>query len=166
MVEHRTLREGFIAGLIGATSVAVWFLIVDLIAGRPLFTPSVLGEALMNVLGPNRGEGPLEHVILYTVFHYGVFVLFGIIAVAIIHASDGEPSLMGGFLILFVVFEVGIYFFVLLLDRSLLGTIAWYQIGAANILAALLMGRYLLQTHPEMLTRTQEALSDSKLGSR
>jgi hypothetical protein len=93
-------------------------------------------------------------------------VLFGIIAVAIIHASDGEPSLMGGFLILFVVFEVGIYFFVLLLDRSLLGTIAWYQIGAANILAALLMGRYLLQTHPEMLTRTQEALSDSKLGSR
>jgi hypothetical protein len=58
MVEHRTLREGFIAGLIGATSVAVWFLIVDLIAGRPLFTPSVLGEALMNVLGPNRGEGP------------------------------------------------------------------------------------------------------------
>lgn len=166
MVEHRTLREGILAGLIGATSVAIWFLVIDVIGGRPLHTPSVLGEALMNVLGPNRGEGALEYVMLYTVFHYAVFILFGIVAVAIIHASDREPSLMAGFIILLVVFELGFYFFVMLLDRSLLGTIAWYQVGAANILAALLMGRYLVRGHPEMMTRMGEALRDSKVGSR
>ena len=58
MVEHRTLREGILAGLIGATSVAIWFLVIDVIGGRPLHTPSVLGEALMNaVLGWCRDKG-------------------------------------------------------------------------------------------------------------
>jgi hypothetical protein len=166
MVEHRTLREGIIAGLIGATTVAVWFFVVDLIAGRPLFTPSALGEALMNVLGPNRGEGALEYVMLYTVFHYAVFIILGTIAVAIIHASDREPSLMAGFVILFVVFQLGFFFFVMLLERSLLGNIAWYQIGAANVLAALLMGRYLVRMHPEIVVRMGEGLRDSRVGSR
>src|SRR5205823_1851736 len=41
----RILREGFIAGLIGAGAVALWFLIVDIIAGRPFFTPAMLGSA-------------------------------------------------------------------------------------------------------------------------
>ena len=40
----RILREGFIAGLIGAGAVALWFLIVDTIAGRPFFTPAMLGS--------------------------------------------------------------------------------------------------------------------------
>ena len=40
----RILREGFIAGLIGAGAVALWFLIVDMIAGRPFFTPAMLGS--------------------------------------------------------------------------------------------------------------------------
>src|SRR5881397_485376 len=42
----RILREGFIAGLIGAAAVALWFLIVDVIAGRPFFTPAMLGSAV------------------------------------------------------------------------------------------------------------------------
>ena len=43
---NRILREGFIAGCIGAASVAVWFLIVDTINGQPLFTPAMLGSAV------------------------------------------------------------------------------------------------------------------------
>jgi len=42
----RIMREGFIAGLIGAGAVALWFLIVDVIAGRPFFTPAMLGSAV------------------------------------------------------------------------------------------------------------------------
>src|SRR5207237_708962 len=45
MQVSRILREGFIAGLIGAGAVALWFLIVDVIAGRPFFTPAMLGSA-------------------------------------------------------------------------------------------------------------------------
>jgi hypothetical protein len=165
MRQHRILREGILAGFTGATAVAIWFFVVDLIAGQPLFTPSVLGEALMNVLGPNRGEGALQHVMLYTLFHYAAFLLVGIIAAAVIHASDREPSVLAGFLILFVVFELGIYGLILLLSRSVLGNIAWYQIGVANLLAAVFMGRVLLRAHPGIVGRLGHALSDSELGS-
>ncbi len=166
MVEHRTLREGITAGLIGATVVAVWFFVVDLIAGRALYTPSVLGEALMNVLGPNRGEGATQHVLLYTFFHYAAFLIVGIIAAAIIRASDTEPSVLAGFLILFVAFEIGYYGLTLMLSKSVLGSIAWYQIGVANLLAAVFMGRYLMLAHPGVVTRLDDALKDNELGSR
>ena len=42
----KTYKEGFVAGLIGAATIAVWFLILDMIQGRPLYTPTVLGTAL------------------------------------------------------------------------------------------------------------------------
>src|SRR5207248_2863034 len=36
-------KEGFVAGILGALTVAVWFLIVDMLHGRPFHTPTVLG---------------------------------------------------------------------------------------------------------------------------
>ena len=74
---HSTLREGVIAGVIGATSVAVWFLAVDILIHNPLYTPRVLGEALWSVFGPVR-EGTAVFVIVYTVFHYVAFCIVGI----------------------------------------------------------------------------------------
>ena len=49
--EHSIVREGLIAGFLGATAVAVWFFVVDLIGGRPLFTPNALGEGLLSIFG-------------------------------------------------------------------------------------------------------------------
>jgi hypothetical protein len=48
------LPEGVTVGLIGAGSVGVWFLLVDLIAGRPFFTPAILGSAVFSGLS-HRG---------------------------------------------------------------------------------------------------------------
>jgi hypothetical protein len=36
VVHHSALREGVIAGFLGATVVAAWFLGVDVVAGHPL----------------------------------------------------------------------------------------------------------------------------------
>ena len=38
----------------------------------------------------------------------------------------------------------------LLAQTDALGTLAWYQIGAANLVAAILMGTYLWRTHPAL----------------
>src|SRR5690606_35511690 len=43
---HRIIREGLIAGLIGASAVALWFFVIDAAAGQLLFTPAALGSAL------------------------------------------------------------------------------------------------------------------------
>ena len=45
-------QEGMIAGILGAAAVAVWFLLLDALAGRPFWTPTVLGTALFR-----RGAG-------------------------------------------------------------------------------------------------------------
>jgi hypothetical protein len=159
---HSVVREGVIAGVLGATAVAVWFLVVDLIGGRPLFTPGTLGEGLLSVFGRSP-ETQTMNVIAYTIFHYAVFILVGIIAVILVHAGERMPSVLAGAMILFVAFELGFYGLVALLQESVLGSLAWYQIMAGNLLAAALMGTYLWRAHPAMrdgLVRALEGTAD------
>ena len=160
MNSHGTIREGVIAGVLGATGVAVWFLMVDMIAGQPFFTPRILGEAVMSIVAPDSFASTFVIVALYTVFHYAAFIIAGIVAVALVHASANQPHLLAGVVILFVALEVEFYGFVLMLQLATrLEGIAWYQVGAANLVAALLMGRYLWMKHPELTHRLNESLS-------
>ena len=45
--EHNWLGEGSTVGVIGALTVAGWFLVMDLIHGVPFFTPNVLGQVIL-----------------------------------------------------------------------------------------------------------------------
>ena len=160
---HNLVREGIIAGAIGATTVALWFLVLDVAAGRAFYTPAILGKALLGVLGPAGAEGDAVRVVAYTVFHYGVFILAGIIVTAVVHQARQESSVLAGALILFVAFEIGFYGFTALLSQhELLGDLAWYQIGIGNLLAAGAMGTYLWRTHPELGSEFSHALGGSE----
>ena len=159
---HSIVREGIIAGFLGATAVAVWFFFVDLIGGRPLFTPNVLGEGLLSIFG-RAPEPEAVNIIGYTVFHYAAFTLVGMLAVVLVHAGERMPSVLAGSMILFVAIELGFYGLVALLQQTVLGNFAWYQILAGNLLAALLMGTYLWRSHPAMregLVRALEGTAD------
>ena len=159
---HSIVREGLIAGVLGATAVAVWFFVVDLIGGRPLFTPNVLGEGLLSVFGRSP-ESRAVNIIGYTIFHYAAFTLVGMLAVVLVHTGERIPSVLAGSMILFVAIELGFYGLVALLQQTVLGNLAWYQILAGNLLAALLMGTYLWRSHPAMregLVRALEGTAD------
>jgi len=159
---HGIVREGVIAGVLGATAVAVWFFGVDLIGGRPLFTPNVLGEGLLSVFGRSP-EPRVVNIIAYTIFHYAAFTLVGMLAVVLVHQGERMPSVLAGSMILFVAIELGFYGLVALLQETVLGNLAWYQILAGNLLAAVLMGTYLWRTHPAMregLVRALEGTAD------
>jgi hypothetical protein len=157
---HYILREGLIAGAIGATSVAIWFLIIDTIQGRPFFTPITLGRAAMSFFGPQAAdEGPIFFVIWYTIFHYAAFFAVGCFAEMLCEIAEKEPSVLAGFLILFVAFEIGFHGVVALLqETTVLGTLAWYNIMIGNLIAALLMGYYLYRRHPELAEEFSHAL--------
>lgn len=159
MKRHVIARDGVVAGIIGATAVAVWFLIVDTIAGHPLYTPRVLGTALFSVLGPLGSEGPFVHLVAYTVFHYVAFIVIGLIASVIIHWAEREPTVLAGLLILFVAFELAFYGFTALLAEALpMGALAWYQVAAGNLIAATLMGLYLWRVNPSLAREFGDAL--------
>ena len=159
-IHHSAVREGVIAGALGATVVAVWFLGVDVIAGHPLRTPELLGRALVSVLGPLGSEGAFVYIAAYTVFHYVAFAVIGTLAAIAIHWSESEPTVLAGFAILFVVAEIGFYGMVGFLSQpGILGGIAWYQVLIGNLLAAAVMGGYLWRTHPRLGRDFDRALS-------
>ena len=148
---HNLAREGVIAGAIGATGVALWFLIVDTFAGQPFHTPTILGSALLSVFGPAQGEGATTFVIAYTLFHYAVFAGLGVLLTFVVHRAEAEPSMLAVFLILFIIFELGFYGLVAILaETRFLGAMAWYQIALGNLVAAVLMGGYMWRSHPAL----------------
>jgi len=146
--ERSVLREGVVAGLIGATVVAVWFLIYDLALGQPFITPSLLGDMVFH--GPNLpvGQAPsVGSVLGYTVIHGLAFIAFGVIASTVMAASEREPALFVGFVILFACFEV--FFFAVLgaVGQSQRGALVWWAVLVGNLLASLAMLWYLFRGH-------------------
>jgi hypothetical protein len=154
------LKEGAISGIIGATGVAVWFLIVDTVQGRPFFTPAYLGDLLQSMLDPKAAsEAKWVNVMSYTGFHYAAFLIFGTIASLVVHQAERFPSVLAGFLILFVAFEIGFHGLVALLqETTVLHELAWYQVMAGNLIAAGLMGTYLWRRHPALREELIHAL--------
>ncbi len=144
------VKEGVIAGLVGATAIAIWFFFVDAVAGEALFTPRTLGYALVSIFGPvPEQQSALLLIAIYTIFHYAAFVVVGLIAAMIVELAKEEPSILMGFVVLFAAIEVGFYALVGLLQQATpLGSLAWYNVMVGNLLAAATMGLYLLRAHP------------------
>ena len=157
---QRVVREGVVAGLIGAGVVAAWFLIFDLGRGVPLFTPAALGSTLF--LGANSIDDVTVSAVTvfgYTVFHLGAFILTGFLAAAIAAAADETPPLVLAAVLFFAVFEAFFMGTLAMVAEFLLGTLAWWTIAVGNLLAALSMGWYLWMHHPKL----REALREDPL---
>ncbi|MBI3568874.1 MAG: hypothetical protein HY084_11815 [Gemmatimonadetes bacterium] len=154
------LREGILGGLLGAASVAAWFLLVDIARGTPFLVPDALGHILFHMGGGGVAEGAFAHVLAYTAFHVAAFVAVGVFAAAVLRRSERQPSLLAGALLLFVVFECGFFLLTLLMMQShRLGMPAWYLVASGNLLAAGVMGVYLSRKYPALGARVDAALS-------
>jgi uncharacterized membrane protein YphA (DoxX/SURF4 family) len=158
-VPHPMLRDGVIAGLIGAAVIAVWFGILDVIAGHPFFTPASLGRGLLSVFGDvTPDQGTATFVLVYSVFHFAAFMLVGLVASLIVHLARQEPSILLGFAILFAATEIGIYGLVAFLGEwSPLQRNPWLSIMVGNLLAAAAMGFYFYRTHKEITYELRHA---------
>ena len=152
------IREGVVVGVIGATIIAVWFLLVDLMNGQAFFTPATLGRAMLRVFG-GAEVGTAVAVLAYTIVHYVAFAMLGLIASLIVEVANREPSMLLGFLVLFVAMEVAFYAFSGLLQQATaLGSLAWYNVMAGNLLATIGMGLYLWRAHPMLRQQFTHAL--------
>lgn len=159
---HRVLRQGVVAGLIGAVTVALWFLVIDTLLREPLYTPAALGTILFRGGGgPAAVEIAAGPVIGYTLVHFAAFILFGEILSALAEQVERFPPLIFGVVILFVVFETFIIAMVAVLGSWVLEALAWWSVLVGNLLAAATMGGYLWRAHPAI----REQLTDEALWS-
>ena len=147
----RIVREGFVAGLIGAVSVATWFLLVDLVAGRAFFTPAMLGDALFwGVRSPAQVQIAFPSVVGYTMVHMLAFVVVGMVAALLAYEVELFPHALFIVVVFFAVFEFGFYVILAILASPLLGALAWWNVAIGNTIAAAGMGYYLWRMHPKL----------------
>ena len=159
-MRHSIARDGIVAGILGATAVALWFLGMDIIYRQPFATPEALGRGLLRILGPQGSEGTAVFVIVYTVFHYLAFILAGLLVAVIVHVGEREPGVLAGAMMLFVAFEIGFYALSSALSASpMFGALGWAQVATGNLIAAIVMGVYMWRTHPKLGRDLQHALS-------
>lgn len=161
---HSTMGEGVIVGGLGALVVALWFLLVDGIAGRALHTPALLGAIVLRTPDPiAASEGPnrLMLAVLYTPIHFILFALFGVVVTLLMHRAKMQPSLLMLALLLFAAFEGGFTGLVAILSQTGLGDLAWYQVAIGNLIAVIVMGWYVRRRHPHISALWSHRLDDT-----
>jgi len=140
--------NGIIAGLLGGAVVAVFFFVVDWLAGRPFWTPYALGSALFLAERVEPGTAPGAILILaYSVVHGVVFIAAGVPAASEVNARAAAMRGPGSALVLAAVFFSGFELFFLLLGQlffeGLIGTLGVARVTVANGLAAVAMAAFL-----------------------
>jgi hypothetical protein len=150
----RVVREGVVSGVIGGVIVAVWFLIYDVVIGHPFHTPALLGAIVFNAMHQPESVAVTTAVVLgYTVLHFFAFIMFGIASSILMVASEREPVLALGELILFVWFEMCFVAFVTFLDATTVQEIGWWNIIGGNIVALAAIIAYYEHGHPRITRR-------------
>ena len=142
--------DGLFAGMIGALVVAVWFLILDVAAGRPLYTPALLGNVLLHggtVTGQQMVVAPLE-IAAYTAFHFVAFVVVGVVLSWLMTLFERMPIVGFLLLVLFACLQVGFLVLDAVLGAQLMGRLNPWTVVVANVLAAASMTFFLWKRHP------------------
>src|SRR5712691_7247176 len=148
-------QERIIAGTWGAATIALWFLLLDVLAGHPLYTPNMLGTALFK---GGSGLMPLAHVELslgivgaFTALHWLVFELIGALASLLLALAEHNPTLGFGVLLFFILSTEGLVGGVMMFAEPVLHALAWQSVLVGNLFAAVTMGGYLWRRHAPMV---------------
>jgi len=112
-------------GLIGAGAVALWFLIVDVIAGRPFFTRPCSAPRCSGGARPALVVIEYSRIIGYTMIHVSAFIIVGTIAAVLAAEVEVVPPTLYLLVVFFAIFEFGFYVTVAILAQPLLGSLAW-----------------------------------------
>jgi len=144
------LREAVVTGLLGATTIMAWFLALDTLAGRPLHTPTVLGDVLLGrgVTSPASRAVSIPVVLFYTVIHGLAFCLVGWVAAWLFTVAERHPPWIFGLLLFFILFFCAFLAVPIVTEPRVFSVVTIPAILAGNLLAALAMGRYLWRRHP------------------
>lgn len=159
---HALIGEATDAGFLGAAAVAVWFLVHDSLRGRPLLTPSVLGQLfLLGNQHPSTTSIDFGAMIMYTVAHFLAFLLFGLLLALLFRVCVQEPVARFALLVLFAVFEFCFYVVVNVVSSEVGALFPLWTVAGANLLAAGVMGAYFWFRYPEL----KRVLREEPLGA-
>lgn len=142
-IVHDTRREGIRLGLIVGTITWLWVALVDVIAGRPFHTFTILGGLLA-----------------FTAMHYLLNVAYGIVLVSAIHGAEHAPSLIIAVLFAVVMLEGAFAMFTNILAQASLGHAAWVGIAGGSLIGTGVALALLSRTH-QLIAHLRRAEQES-----
>ena len=146
--------EGILAGAVGAATIAAWFLLLDTVRGRPLYTPTVLGTAFfrhgMGLENPGAIAPDFEMVLSFTWVHVLVFILMGVAASRLLALAERNPSFGFGIVLFAVFFEFGFLLACMVFAEPVLRALTWPEVLVGNLLAAAAMAAVFWRRHPRL----------------
>jgi hypothetical protein len=149
--EHSTVREGLVAGLLGATTVALWYFVFDMAAGKPFHTPNALGKVFFRGdLEPGVRDIVPQVVAGYTVLHLVIFALAGVGLTLLVHLAARNLALRMGLwmgLVVAFAFFVGLTY---MLTTATGERVPLWSVAGGSLLAVAAMGWYLWRRHPRL----------------
>ncbi|MCG8469008.1 MAG: hypothetical protein MJB57_12515 [Gemmatimonadetes bacterium] len=143
--QQSVLVHGVVGGLLAGAIVALWFLVVDLVAGDPLRTPAELGGALFGRVG----GGTATTVALYSLLHFATFAVVGGVTGWFLDAAGVAPRLALGLFFGVCVLTAIHYVGLLLTGEHLLGVLPAGHVVGANLLSGLALMAYLHRVEKE-----------------
>jgi hypothetical protein len=128
---HDSLREGTTLGIIVATAIWVWLVVVDAVAGQPFQTFAALGG-----------------ITVFTVVHYLLNIVYGVVIVSAVHGAAREPSVALALVFGLVTFEIALAMVTVLLSHLGLGELAWVRIFGGSLVGVAVALFVLSRRHP------------------
>jgi hypothetical protein len=157
IVEH-----GMLAGILGASVVAVWYFIVDTVArGMPFYTPSLLGSVVFAGADPSKITGIDGAMIFaYTGAQGLLFLTAGMLLAWMFYHCEQNPQVGFVLLLLFITFEAILWGVGVSIIPALAGAVGAWTILVANVTSAIAMFTFLLRRHPHTIERLREAWNE------
>ncbi len=141
--------DALYAGAIGGSTLALFFLGVDLIHGQPLYTPSLLGAMLFSGAAPHQvTDVRMDMVAYFTVVHFVAFAAFGTLVSLLCRWTglSGRPTLtVAG--VIFLLLSALSFLAATALNRALLSIIGFPWILTGHAFTALAMALFLRWSH-------------------
>ena len=128
---HDSLREGTALGIVVATGIWAWLAVVDVVAGQPFHTFTVLGG-----------------ITAFTIVHYLLNIALGVAVVSAVHGAAREPSLAIAVVFGLVTLEIAFAMVTVLLSNLGLGNLAWVRIFGGSLIGTALALFVLSRRHP------------------
>ncbi len=149
IVEH-----GVLAGMIGASVVALWFLLFDALLREPFFTPALIGSVLFLGLGVEEVTAVnVTMVFAYSGLHGALFLIAGTVIAWMFSLIERNPQFGLVLLLLFLLFESVLFGIEITIVPNLVGALGAWAVALANLLSAFAMFWFLLRRRPQTMAR-------------
>ena len=128
----QVLARGLVTGFVGATVIAVFFFVTDLLFATPLATPAFMAQVLLDAPGA-------AGVPAYTVLHYTSFLVMGMATSWALDSLDVNAPVLIGLALGGMLFVFIFYGSVLFNGLDVVDEVGWPIALLGNLLAGLAM---------------------------